>query len=394
VRISIYISVGVLLFLLSGCGTGRQAWAPPESAGDRLATEYLKKAHEYERKADMVRAYRYFKLARTVAPSRSEAVEGVKRLERELRRLATAHYEKGMRYQRQGKYGMARHQFLIALRLRPGYADVVELLTERKRFRTKRYVEHTIRPGESLSKIAKLYYGDVTKFPIIAQYNNLTDATRIRAGQRIKVPEIEGLEFLVEEEQIEAEKQYFYDQGQWDWESSLLETGSAPLPEDPGGLQTAFYRDYGKDLFKKGMYNEAIREFRKVLDVYPRDKTALEYSSRAHFLIATSLLEKKEYLPARDEFKRALGYNRDCRQCQRLMKKSENLYKEHHYKRGMKYYGEEKLVEAMGEWELVKKIDPNYKRLDYLIKKAKNILEKLEEIRESKEKGEEKNVSN
>lgn len=393
-RISVHLSMGILLLLLSGCGTGRQAWVPHESAGDRLATEYLKKANEYERKADMVRAYRYFKLARTVAPSRSEAVEGAKRLERELRRLATSHYERGVRYQRQGRYGLARHQFLIALRLWPGYADVVKLLTERKRFRTKRYVVHIIGPGESLSKIAKIYYGDGTKFPIIAQYNNLTDATRITVGQRIKVPEIEGLEFLVEEESLEAEKQYFYDQGQWDWESSLLETGSAPLPQDSGALQTAFYRDYGKDLFNKGMYNKAVQEFRKVLDVYPQDKTALEYTSRAHFLIATSLLEKKEYLPARDEFKRALLYNRDCHQCQRLIRKSENLYKEHHYKKGMKYYGEEKLVEAIREWELVKKIDPDYKRLDYLIKKAQNILEKLEEIKESKQKEGGKNVSN
>jgi cell fate (sporulation/competence/biofilm development) regulator YmcA (YheA/YmcA/DUF963 family) len=41
------------------------------------------------------------------------------------------------------------------------------------------------------------------------------------------------------------------------------------------------------------------------------------------------------------------------------------------------------LNEAIAEWELVRAIDPDYKRVDYLISKAKTILTKIEELKES-----------
>ena len=54
-------------------------------------------------------------------------------------------------------------------------------------------------------RLAKIYYGDSQKFPIIAKYNNFGDATRIRVDQRIKIPEVEGVELLVGKEPVETE---------------------------------------------------------------------------------------------------------------------------------------------------------------------------------------------
>jgi len=47
----------------------------------------------------------------------------------------------------------------------------------------------------------------------------------------------------------------------------------------------------------------------------------------------------------------------------------------------------ELLHEAINEWELVKALDPNYKMTEYLIDKANTILEKLEELKKSQNKG-------
>jgi len=387
VRIRRFILVGSLLLLLGACATGRQILAPLERPGERLAAEYLAKADGYEQETDLVAAYRYFKLARTVSPHKREAVEGCRRLEQRLRDLAKAHYKRGVRYQRQGKYGRARQQFLVALRLMPDYGEVVKILTGRKRLRIKGYVLHAIQRGDSLSKIAETYYGDHAKFSIIAEFNNITDVTKIRVGQRIKVPEIEGLKFLVKKGQVKTDLQYVHDEEQWDWERSLLESGTPPVAEDSIALQIAFYRHRGEQLFEKGRYVEAAEEFRKVLEREPGDEKALFYVTRAHLLIGKSFLEKDHYLIAREEFKKALRYDAQCAECRRYIKESETLYKEYHYKRGMKYYGEEKLKEAIREWELVKKIDPDYKRLGYLIQKAEKILERLEEIKQSSQVG-------
>jgi tetratricopeptide (TPR) repeat protein len=99
-----------------------------------------------------------------------------------------------------------------------------------------------------------------------------------------------------------------------------------------------------------------------------------------------ALFQKKDYLSARSQFEKSLRYNYDCDECQDYIKKCENLYMEAHYRMGMQYYGKEQLVEAMREWELVQLMDPNYKKVDRLINKAKTILKKLEEIREAEGK--------
>jgi cell fate (sporulation/competence/biofilm development) regulator YmcA (YheA/YmcA/DUF963 family) len=54
-----------------------------------------------------------------------------------------------------------------------------------------------------------------------------------------------------------------------------------------------------------------------------------------------------------------------------------------HYKKGIQFFEKELLLEAIEELELVKVIDTKYKTVDYLIKKAKTILKKIEEIKES-----------
>lgn len=47
---------------------------------------------------------------------------------------------------------------------------------------------YTIQPGDSLSKVAKLFYGDANKYSKIAEANHITNPDKIQAGQQINVP--------------------------------------------------------------------------------------------------------------------------------------------------------------------------------------------------------------
>lgn len=47
---------------------------------------------------------------------------------------------------------------------------------------------YTVKPGDTLSKIAKEFYGDPTKYPIIAEYNGLEDPSLIVVGQVLRIP--------------------------------------------------------------------------------------------------------------------------------------------------------------------------------------------------------------
>ena len=181
----------------------------------------------------------------------------------------------------------------MALRLRPDYPEVVNMLTSRKRIKIKRYVVHTIKPGESLSKVAGMYYGDHQKFPIIAKYNNLTDATRVHEGQKIKVPEIEGLEFLVGRKSVETEETGVDYSGPWDWEAfSEGESGvKGPQEEQEPDEQIVIYRDHGIDLYRKKQYQEALIALNLALNIEPDDKTTLEYAHKSHFESAKALFD-------------------------------------------------------------------------------------------------------
>lgn len=386
---SIFIPLILLFLLVSGCASFQKiSQKSAELPQEKYAKEYLQKGRSYENKGDLVGALKQFKLAMTVSPSNQEAIKNRNRIEKALRSSAQAHYRKGLKYHKKGKYGRARKQFLAALRLWPDYPEAAKVLTTWKRLEIKRYIVHEIRPGDTLANLAKRYYGDYQKFSIIAKYNYITDANKVKVGKKIKVPEIEGIEFLAGANDIKTEEQVISDPRLSDLEASLTEiengeseTEIQTVKEKPAGDQIAFYRDLGRELFRNERYHEALDEFKKVLNIFPEDEVAFDYSYRSHFQIAQDLLDREVYLSARDHFRESLRYNEDCEGCRRNIKKSENLYKEDHYKKGMQYYGNEQLRNALREWELVMTVDPNYKKVDYLINKAKTILKKLEEIR-------------
>ena len=47
---------------------------------------------------------------------------------------------------------------------------------------------YVVKSGDSLSKIAKSYYGNANDYKKIADANNIDDPNKIRAGQQLKIP--------------------------------------------------------------------------------------------------------------------------------------------------------------------------------------------------------------
>jgi len=406
----------IVAISLIGCALPKAKPPVPEKIvevpeRERLVQGYLQIGKDYEDKGDLVEAFKYYKIALTVDPVKQEAIDSRNRVEMSLRNSAEEHYKAGLKFHKEGKYDSAQQQFLIALRLWPDYQEAVEILTSRKRLKIKRYVVHTVKPGESLSMVAKIYYGDYHKFPVIAEYNNLTDATKVEVGDMIKVPVIEGVEFLAGKESIKTEEMESTDSGFWreedqeakivsdiqkeemkagaEGESEIMvregeEELEAEVQEEEGEPvdQVVVYRNHGVDLFNKKKYQEAVVVFNKVLKENPEDSLALEYSYKASFEQGMLLFDKKDYMAAKDKFEACLQLKSDCQQCHTFIQKSEDLYKEMHYTQGIQFFNKQLLPEAIKELELVKVYDNNYKRVNYLLKKAKTILKNMEELKE------------
>ncbi|NIQ39943.1 MAG: LysM peptidoglycan-binding domain-containing protein [Proteobacteria bacterium] len=463
--------IGVVLLVALVVGCAKPATKRPAD----LAKQYMAQAQKYEAEGDLVAALEQYRLALTVNPEDQLAKGKSTKIGEEVRRLAEEHYQAGLTFHRKGQYGPARKEFLTALRYNPENAEAKDMLTAASKEieQVKRYIVHTIRPDESLSTLAGRYYGDYRKFHLIAQYNELEDATKVRAGQEIKIPVIEGMPIMADPAVIRTDtgeplesmpgeivtvksyvthtvqpgeslsklaQMYYGDYKKFDliaefnsledatgvkvgqeikipevegvpfWaEGKAKVTKEAKIPESltvieeipeketkEEGLieeqitikdQIAQYRELGIELFKNKEYAGAIAEFHKVLNVRQEDSVTREYLAKSHFEQGLVLFTKEDYLAARDEFEVTLQYDKDCDKCTENIQKCEKMYKDVHYNKGLSYFRDEDLTDAIREWELVYALDPSYKDVDKNLTKARTLLERLESIKRSKTKG-------
>ncbi len=180
--------LGFLLVVLCGC----QASQSPREM-DKQAKAYIQQAQAYESQGNLVEALEQYKLAQTIDPGEPVITDGINRLENELNALAETHYQAGIRFRDKGKWDLAKKEFLKTLRYRPDHEKAAEMLQQRQPEGERAFITHEIAPGESISMLARKYYGDYKKYHHIANFNNMSDATRVRVGQRVMVPVIDGV---------------------------------------------------------------------------------------------------------------------------------------------------------------------------------------------------------
>lgn len=381
----------LLIPLLWGCATAPSV--TPLTPSTAPKGFYITKAREAEGKGDTSDALRFYKMALTVDPQDEAVKASISRIEKGLKDAAKRHFEAGMRFREEGNYFPARKEFLAALRFDPDFQEAYRMLTDKSQVVTKKYVVHVVSPGESISKLAQIYYGDYKKYPIIARFNGLEDAASVRVGQQVRIPVEEGFiekppveghrppQIKESYEVIESADDEFFDVAQGEGAHSAE---AKPSKKEEEQDQATGYRNYAMDLFQQQRYDEAAVEFEKVLSVMPQDKVSREYAYKANYESALLLLKEKDYLAARDRFKTSLTYNSECSKCHTYIKECEDSYKEFHYRNGMKLFQDQNVQDALKEWEMVSSLDPNYKRTPQLIERAKTILRKLEELKKAK----------
>ncbi len=378
--------LGLLLFCLTisgltlgGCAALKKGRKVEESPDARLEKILLERALEYERKNQPHKALQSYEAALAVIVAKKEGLED------SLGKNAEKHYRRGLELQDQGKYGKARHEFLTALRLRPDFPEVVELLKPLQPKSHTRYVVHRVEEGEFLTAIAQKYYNDQSKFGIIARFNDLEDATKLYAGMKLKIPEIEGVSFSPAVRAQTAISTSDNKAGEKIGAGVIVpaaEDSAITREQEMDYDQVAIYQEQGVSLLEEGQYLAALHEFQKVLNTDPSRKQVREYIAWAHYRQGEVLFNHAEYLGARTHFKKALSFDEDWTACKEYVKRSEDAYKEVHYLKGIQHFEKEKLREAIKEWQVVNDMDPNYKQVQNYLLRAQKLLEKVEELKE------------
>lgn len=427
------------LSLLSSC-VSQQTAKPQEP---NLIEQYITNGEAYEDQGQLQSALEQYELALTVDAENVSALDHKKKVEAALHERARQHYEKGLALDEQGLYDAARRQYLSALQNWPEFTKAKEKLSPGGvALGSDAYVVHTLLEGQSVSKLSLIYYGDLKYYPVIGKYNNMADVTRVRAGEQLKIPVLNGLtvedlqkryEAYMEERQgmreqtgpsqpeVEAPSQSTEQVVPAEPMAPPRQAESPDVPdtspqvyappeivepaepeiiepvETPEAPETAPVEesepvappeapsnyDQAMALFQQKKYGQAIPLFEKAQADTPGNDEIAANLFESYFQLGLAQFKQEQYLDARQSFSSAVEYDDTCTQCRTYIKTCEDTYKEKHYNLGIHYFGKEQLEQAISEWEQVEKIDPGYKDVQSNLTKARTLYERLESIKQS-----------
>lgn len=345
----VYWSAALLIgFLVLPAGFAAGAALPAEDPTGP-ARAYYEEGRRQEAAGQLVEATRMYKLAHTLTPQAADITAALERVQVERRRLAEVHFQRGRAAYAEGDLREGRLAALTALRLWPDHAAALEMLREYEKTSASRQVRHRVRKGETLTTIARKYYGDARKYTLLVRANRIADARRIRIGQVIVVP--------------------------------AAEMAAMPSAADEGTLsrtvaaQVANYRAAGRAMLQTGDYEAAIVEFRKVLNAVPDDLNIKADLCRTYDAHGRKLWDLQAFDRARQRFEACLALGKGCPVCRDRVQACEDSYKERLYNRGMSLLQNQDPEAALSEWQTVERLDPAYRDVAEKIRRTRTITE-------------------
>ncbi len=272
------------------------------------------------------------------------------------------------------------------------------------------HITHRVRSGETLSGIAMAYYDtyltDVyyhlsrgqfmtqeagRPYPedalrrmgkvsdVIARLNEL-DSFKLKVGGDIVLPRILGLPFRKEKPQPEKPPATAISAGK----AAEAAEAAEPPPEKRKTEDTdAAFRKLlgeGRRYFERKGYAAAIVPFSWAYRLKPQNPVVREYLHESYAALGEAAFAEKDYLRAVKAFEAALQYDAACTECRQKKAAGEERYKDLHYKKGIRYFEDEQLEQAIAEWERVREIDPDYQNVAKNIELARRLLKRLGEM--------------
>ncbi len=323
-------------------------------------------AENYEEERNFKQAIQAWKDLQKIDPDNKEIQTKIIKMESNLASCVQRHIRLGKKYLKKREWERSRKEFLTVLFLDPEQQEAFDYL--RRLFRVRhpgdykdiiqeppeieqgKYLLHTLKKGESLSLLAKKYYGDMMKYHIITHFNDIDDINRIEVGQKIKIPVIKGMKTFnggrmitvgpplsaepasrkPSDKTYEAIKKPEKEKGPSPADKtdaaaektpSVDKTGAAaektpPLDEEKKAAEMdekLLGENFNKGvaLFQEDKFSEAIEKFQHVIQICADHPSAIKYIYVSKKIIALSekgvdLYSGRKYGEAYDEFSKVL----------------------------------------------------------------------------------------
>ncbi len=354
--------------ILSGCAAIKQPEKPEkprEPQGEEAIQvpsgkkEIMVLASRYEDERQFKKTLNALKEAQVLDPRDKELSARVEKLEAGLNDAIGKHMRSGKYFYGQRALGKAKKEFLLVLFLDPENRGAVKYLRRlagvavpktspdevwvkpADNGAAKDFIIHTLKPGESLSILASMYYGDIMKYGVIADFNSIRDMNKVSVGRKIRIPVLENM--VIQEKADKAaprqEPEPFQKAAPEKAETTMREVsvrdeergvkeevengypaeGMHELHEAPKEDHLAKLDDGYSDetfllaekLFEEDQFEKAMGEYKKVLNKYPAHPLALkQYRTSekivSHLKEAGNLYSTRKYGKAYDKYRKAL----------------------------------------------------------------------------------------
>jgi tetratricopeptide (TPR) repeat protein len=403
VRLARVLAAAVLTAGLGACATAAppppqpppvtppRVEAPPPapvpaepSARERLAAPHNEAAEQLERAGDLRRALDERKIAILIDPDDAKAQDAKRGLEQRIQRGVAQRLEEGRAALSRGSYVEARRRFLAALALDPTNASAQEAL--RNEAPEMDTVNHTVRGGETLASIAQQYYGDIARAEVVADANGLLPNARLSAGKTIKVPEIPGVPFTPPVRREMAALPPLAPPAPAAPPATPPSTPPgeaatppppAPAPPPPPPMNPLLAG--AEAAYQRKQYAAALSDVDKYLAQNPSSTEGLSLKKQVLYRMGKTQYDQKNYDGAYRSLTELAKLAPSYEDTGTLIQDSRRKMIDQHYSKGIQYYRDEKLQEAISEWRLVLELDPQHVNAKRYIEQSEKLLKGLQE---------------
>jgi tetratricopeptide (TPR) repeat protein len=341
---------------------------PPPDPRELLAAAHREEARALERDGNLRRALDEWKIALTINPDDAAAQEAQKALEGRIERTVTEKIEAGRAALARGVQAEARRQFLAALALDPANRTAFGLLQTEAR--EPEFLTYTVRQGDTLQSLAQRYYGDRSRSEVIWETNQLPPNPRLTAGMLLKIPEIPGVPFIRPEVRRPAPVPPAS-------ASTPDATKTEPPKDEPPDVNPLLVE--AREALERNDYADALSDVDKLLAGSPGNRDAIALKKQALYQQGKAQLAGRQYDASYRALTQLAKLQPDYEDSPALLRQARTRIVEQHYSQGVKLYREEKLAEAVSEWQAVLEIDPQHPNARRNIEQAERLLKALEE---------------
>ena len=350
----------------------------PLSPREQLAAKHRAEAERFEREGELRRALDHWKMALMINKDDAAAREGQTKLEGRIEGAVAQRIQEGRAALQRSSHVEARRRFLAALAMDPFNRIAFDAL--QNDVREVESITHTVRAGDTLAALAQRYYGDRSRGEVIWETNQLPPNPRLVAGATLKIPEIPGLPFLRAEPRREPLPPLAAPApapGATPGAAPVPPSRSEPVRDEPPEVNPLLAD--AREALERKEFPTALAGLDRLLASTPSDREGQDLRKVALYQYGKAQFDQKQYEESYRTLTQLAKIQPGYEDSPRLLQQAKVRTVDKHYSEGIKLYRDEKLKEAIREWQVVLEFDPTHANAKKNIEQAERLLKGLEQ---------------